>query len=121
MKHMGVFSMPYIKTKTSVPISKEKETVLKAKLGSAITALGKGEAWLMLEFEDNCRLWFRGEQDTPLAMVEVSLFGKASEDQYEKMTKAVCALLSEELGIDPEGIYVKYEEVAHWGYNNFNF
>ena len=33
----------------------------------------------------------------------------------------VCALLSEELGIDPEGIYVKYEEVAHWGYNNFNF
>ena len=87
--------MPYIKTKTSVPISPEKEKNLKAKLGTAITALGKGEAWLMLEFEDNCRLWFRGENNETLAMVEVSLFGKASADQYEKMTKAVCGLLSD--------------------------
>ena len=113
--------MPYIKTKTSIPITPEKENVLKTKLGTAITALGKGEAWLMLEFEDNCRLWFRGDKSTPLAMVEISLFGKASADQYEKMTKTVCGLLSDELGIDPEGIYVKYEEVSHWGYNSFNF
>ncbi len=113
--------MPYIKTKTSVPITPEKEAALKTKLGTAITALGKGEAWLMLEFEDNCRLWFRGDKSASLAMVEISLFGKASDDQYEKMTKAVCTLLSDELGIDPEGIYVKYEEVSHWGYNSFNF
>ncbi|MBR3553371.1 MAG: hypothetical protein IKN72_08285 [Clostridia bacterium] len=113
--------MPYIKTKTSTPITAAQELSLKAKLGQAITALGKGEAWLMLEFEDNCRLWFRGENSEPLAMVEISLFGKASADQYEDMTKAVCDLLHAELGIDPEGIYVKYEEVGHWGYNGFNF
>ena len=113
--------MPYIKTKTSTPISAEQERVLKAKLGQAINALDKGEAWLMLEFEDNCRLWFRGENSEPLAMVEISLFGKASADQYEDMTKAVCDVLHSELGIDPEGIYVKYEEVENWGYNRFNF
>ena len=113
--------MPYIMTKTSVSVSPEQEKNLKTKLGSAITALGKGEAWLMLEFEDNCRLWFRGEQAEPLAMVEVSLFGKASDAQYDKMTRLVCDALQAELGIDPEGIYVKYEEVGHWGYNGFNF
>ena len=37
------------------------------------------------------------------------------------MTKAVCDILEEELGIDPEFIYVKYEEIDHWGYNRFNF
>ena len=96
-----VILMPYIKTKTSTPISAAQEASLKAKLGKAITALGKGEAWLMLEFEDNCRLWFRGDNSEPLAMVEVSLFGKASADQYDDMTKAVCGILQEELGIDP--------------------
>lgn len=113
--------MPYIKTKTSTPITKAQEVSLKEKLGKAITTLGKGEAWLMLEFEDNCRLWFRGENDDAMAMVEISLFGKAGADRYENMTKAVCDILEEELGIDPEFIYVKYEEIDHWGYNRFNF
>ena len=45
--------MPYIKTKTSTPITKAQEVSLKEKLGKAITTLGKGEAWLMLEF--GCR------------------------------------------------------------------
>ena len=113
--------MPYINAKASVPVTPEQELELKTKFGKAITLLGKGEAWLMVEVEDNCRLWFRGENSDPLAMVEISLFGKASADQYEDMTKAVCDVLSEELGIDPEGVYVKYEEVNHWGYNSFNF
>lgn len=113
--------MPFIKTKTSVEISKQKEEAIKTKLGTAIIKLGKGEAWLMLEFEDNCRLWFRGGNAEKLAMVEISLFGKASEDQYDNMTKAVCDILSEELGIPGEDVYVKYEEVEHWGYNGFNF
>ena len=113
--------MPFIKTKASVEISKQKEEAIKSKLGKAITALGKSEAWLMLEFEDNCRLWFRGSNAEPAAMVEISLFGKASEDQYDKMTKEVCNIISDELGISGEEIYVKYEEIDHWGYNSFNF
>ncbi len=113
--------MPLITTKTNVQISKEKEEVLKSKLGSAITALGKTESWLMLEFEDNCRLWFKGDNNEKLAMVEVALFGAASDTQYEKMTANVTEIISNELGISPQNVYVKYEEVSTWGWNGGNF
>ena len=113
--------MPFIKAKTSIEVTPQKEEAIKSKLGKAIKLIGKSEAWLMIEFEDNCRLWFRGSKSEPTAIVEIALFGKASDDQYDDMTKAVCEIISDELGISGEEIYVKYEEVAHWGYNSFNF
>ncbi|MBQ4365878.1 MAG: hypothetical protein IKH12_09930 [Clostridia bacterium] len=113
--------MPYINIKTSKAVTPQQETELKTALGTAITALGKSEAWLMVEIEDNRRLWFRGENTEPMALAEVELFGKASEDQYDRMTKEICGILSGTLGIGGEEIYVKYEEIDHWGYNSFNF
>ena len=113
--------MPFINTKTTVSISDEKELVLKEKLGQAIQLLGKGENWLMLNFEDSKRMWFKGEDKNDLAMVEIALFGKATDSQYDAMTKKVCDIISEELGISPDCIYVKYEEVDHWGFSGFNF
>ena len=113
--------MPYIKAKASIPVTPDQERELKTQFGQAIRLLGKGEAWLMVEIEDNCRLWFHGENSEPIAYVEISLLGKASDDQYDKMTKAVCEIISATLGISGEEIYVKYEECDHWGYNSFNF
>ncbi|MDD6022610.1 MAG: phenylpyruvate tautomerase MIF-related protein [Acutalibacteraceae bacterium] len=113
--------MPFISTKTNTQITKEKEEAVKAKLGKAISALGKSEGWLMLEFRDDCRLWFKGKNDRPLAMVEVSLFGAAGRAAYEKMTAEITDILSSELGIAPGDIYVKYEEVENWGWNGSNF
>ncbi len=112
--------MPYICTKTSTAITDSQERTMKAKLGEAITLLGKGENWLMLEFEDNCRFWFAGEK-VPAAYVEVKLLGKATAAAYEKMTAAVTGIISEETGIEGQHIYVKYEEVEHWGWNSSNF
>jgi len=37
------------------------------------------------------------------------------------MTADVCTLLAKETGISPDRIYVKYEEVFHWGWNGSNF
>ena len=113
--------MPFINTKTTATISKEAETELKTKFGKAITCLGKGEQWLMLNFEDNCRMWFKGKSDEELVFVDIALFGKASDSQYDNMTETVCNIISETLGVRSDCIYVKYEEVSHWGYNGFNF
>ena len=60
--------MPYISTQISTSLSPDKETALKAKFGNAIKLLGKTESWLMLSFEDNCRLWFQGNQEKPCAI-----------------------------------------------------
>lgn len=113
--------MPLITTATNAAITKEKEEVLKTKLGKAISALGKSEGWLMLEFRDNCRLWFKGKNDEKLAMVEISLFGSAGRSAYDKMTAEVTDIISQELGIAPSNVYVKYEEVDNWGWNGSNF
>ncbi len=113
--------MPYIDTKLSVPLTKEKELTLKTALGKLIeTFPGKTERWLMLNFSDNCHLYFDGT-DTPCAYVTVALFGKGNDASYDKMTADVCELLAKETGIAPDRIYVKYEEVLHWGWNGSNF
>ena len=113
--------MPFINTKTSAEISKEQEIQLKEKMGSAIKLIGKSESWLMLNFEDNCRLYFKGDNSKDMAIAEVALFGKASDSQYDALTEALTNDISSVLNIDPANIYVKYEEVDHWGYNGFNF
>jgi hypothetical protein len=62
--------MPFIDTKLNIRLSEEKETALKTKLGEAISTFpGKSEYWLMLNFTDNCRMWFRGYDRFPVAMV----------------------------------------------------
>lgn len=114
--------MPMIETKTNVRISEEKEKILKEKLGKAIeTFPGKNEYWLMLSFTDNCRMYFRGYSNVPLAMVEVKLFGGADGETCNRMTKIICDLYSSELGISPDHVYVKYEFVDQWGWNGENF
>ncbi len=113
--------MPFIQTKTTVAITPEKEKAIKEKLGEAITIIGKSESWLMLGFEDNCRMYFKGDNSKPMAFVEVKLFGKSTPDAYSRMTAAVCDIIGGELGISADCIYVKYEEVSNWGWNGMNF
>lgn len=114
--------MPFINTKTNVTITPEKETALKTELGQAISVIrGKSESWLMLNFEDNCRLYFRGDGDTPCAFIEVKIYGAASPEEYDELTGRITRIVSSELNISPSRIYVKYEEVEYWGYNGHNF
>ena len=113
--------MPYISTKTNVTITKEKEIVIKNKLGKAIELIpGKSESWLMVAFEDEVSLYFQGESEKPIAFVEVKLFGSASQESYSKLTKEITNILTEELGVSPDQTYVKYEEVGCWGWNGDN-
>ena len=114
--------MPYIDTKLNIRLPEEKEAVLKAKLGEAIATFpGKSEYWLMLNFTDNCRMWFRGYDRFPVAMVEVKSFGVADDEACARLTKIICKLFQEELAIAPDHVYVKYEFTDHWGWNGENF
>lgn len=114
--------MPFIDTKLNFRLSEEKETVLKAKLGEAISVFpGKSEYWLMLNFTDNAKLWFRGYRNFPIAMVEVQLFGGAEAAVCEEMTRIICDIFQEVLDISPDHVYVKYEFCNCWGWNRENF
>lgn len=114
--------MPCIQTKVNIKISAEKEKALKQEFGRAAELIpGKSENWLMLTFEDGCRMYFQGGGDEPAAFVEVKIYGKAPAPAYDALTAEITRILGNELGIDAKRIYVKYEETQYWGWNGSNF
>ncbi len=113
--------MPFINAKFSTPVSPDKEYELKAALGEAITLLGKSERYLMVEIEDNRRLYFGGENDRPIAFFDVSLLHSAPRAAYEKLTERLCGIAENVMGIDGDHVYVKFEETENWGYNSYMF
>ena len=108
--------MPLIKAKVSCPISPKQESELKAGMGKAIEFVpGKSEEYLLLEFEDNCRLWLRGKNDEPTAYIEVAIFGNELHYGYDAFNAEVTNLFSKVLNICPNHIYIKYEDIIAWG------
>ncbi len=114
--------MPFINTKVNISVSEKQETEIKTALGKAISLIrGKSENWLMLNFEDNCRLYFRGDKTMPSAFIEVKIYGSASAKEYDDLTTKITEIISSVLNIQSSQIYVKYEEVEYWGYSGHNF
>ncbi len=113
--------MPFINTKYSSAITPDQEEKIKSALGQAVSALGKSESWLMVGFEPECSLYFKGEKSEKIAFVEVSLFGNASRAAYDKMTGEICKILGDVLGVPADKVYVKYSPTDNWGWNGGNF
>lgn len=114
--------MPFINVKTNTAMSLEQELAVKERLGMAITAIeGKTEDWLMVNIEPECHLYFRGDGVVPCAMVEVKIFGTATEDEFDEMTARVTDIVTVELDIPADRLYVKYEECPNWGWSGRNF
>lgn len=113
--------MPFIDSKITVAMTEEKKENIKAKLGQAVSLIGKPESFLMVGFEDNYDLYMGGQKLEKGAYVAVSLFGDASSSAYEKMTGVICEIMLEELGIPSDKVYVTYHGVNDWGWNGRNF
>ena len=113
--------MPFIHTRVNRPISQEAEKAMAKQLGDAVSLLGKSENWLMLQFEDNCRMYFKGDCSKPLAFVGVKLYGKADKAAYQRFTTEATRILGEILSVPADGVYVEYEETEHWGWQGENF
>ena len=113
--------MPFINAKFSGKVSQEKETELKTELGRAITLIGKPESYLMVEIEDERRLYFGGTNAEPSAFFDVSLLHSAPRSSYEKLTKRLCEIAQDVMGVDGSRVYVKFEETENWGYDSFMF
>lgn len=114
--------MPYIELKTTAAVSESKAESLKAAFGKAIECFpGKTESWLMVNVEDSKKMWFKGDNSRDCAMVCVDLLGSVSSTASEKMTAKLCEVLSSELSISPDRVYVKYSGFSDWGWNGGNF
>lgn len=113
--------MPYIRTTTNVPVSDNAAEKIRAELGQAIRLIpGKSEQWLMLAVEGDKKMYFAGS-DKPLAMAEVSLYGAADVECYNRLTGKITEILSKVLSVPADRIYVRYSETEYWGWNGENF
>ena len=111
--------MPFINTKVNFPLSNDEVITLKTKFGEAISLMSKPESYLMLDFEDNRKMFFGGKDGFRMAIVECKVFGKANG--IDRMTAEITDILAETLKIEPMHIYVKYEECSMWGMGGSNF
>ena len=111
--------MPYIKTSTNINIDDIKLSNIKSEMGEAIRLMGKSEDWLMLEFNDNAKMYFKGNKDNPIAFLDVKVLG--SVNNSNEMTRELTNIISSELGIAPNNIYISYQGYSEWGYNGNNF
>ena len=113
--------MPFIRTTTSEEITKEKEQRLKEEFGRAISLVsGKAECYLMLAFHDSVKMAYQGDNETPLAMIEVQLLGESDAGELDRLTAALTKAASEVLMIDPARVYVNHSFYTHWGVGGHN-
>ena len=114
--------MPFINSKISTKLSADDEKKIKEELGEAISIIpGKSESWLMVGFEDEAKLYFRGDNSEPVVFVDVSVFGSENPSAFDKLTAKICDIYKSVLGVSKDHIYVKYSAVSNWGWNGGNF
>ncbi|MFP3155545.1 hypothetical protein LQZ18_14175 [Lachnospiraceae bacterium ZAX-1] len=114
--------MPFINVRVSTELNDSKQEALKAKIGRAISIIpGKSEDWLMVGIEDKYTLYFKGNQDGAVAFVDVKLYGTATANDYAKMTAELCKIISEELSISADRVFISYQSTENWGWNGTNF
>ena len=113
--------MPYIHTQTTVPLSPRVREELTGDLGKAVQVLGKSENWLMLRFEENCAMAFRGKTDVPCCFIGVSMYGCPEKEQLDAMTQRVTDCVAKRTGVPAENIYIRYLPTDAWGWNGGNF
>ena len=112
--------MPSINVKTNAKLSKDKKEIIKRRLFDCISIIpGKSDSSLMVAVEDGVDMAFHRDAASRMAMVEVKLFGESTKDAYQRLTGAICMILSDEAGILSENCFVNFEEVKYWGHNGF--
>lgn len=113
--------MPFINSKVTVPVSADKEEIIKSQLGKACSIIGKPETYVMIGFEDGYSLYFGGEKLEKGAYISVDVFGGGNSSAFNSMTEKICEIFENELGIPGRNIYVEYRTTPDWGWDGRNF
>ena len=113
--------MPFIDCKITKKLTDEQKEKLKSGLGAAISNMHKPESYLMVGICDGYDLFFAGKKMQSGAFVDIRAFGEVNPQDCNKMTAAVCRILSDSAGIESSGVYITYEGYRNWGWDGGNF
>jgi len=108
-------NIPYIAINTSRKLSDAQKEKVKAELGRLITIIPtKTESTLMVDISD-ARTFYKAGQAVEGAFIDLRLFRKAGFEPKKKFTEDTLEMLSTELGIKKENMYLNIAEFDNWG------
>jgi len=112
--------MPYLHLRTNVQLDDAQQVLMRCSAHLA-AALGKPERYVMVSLRDGLAMRFAGS-DAPCAYVELKSLG-LEQAQTAALSKGLCALLKELLGVPEERIYIEFAapERAMFGWNGGTF
>jgi len=114
--------MPFINVKTSAALTDEQVEQVVKEMGQAIALFpGKSEAYLMVNVEPDCKLYFKGNDDKNTAFVDVAIFGTSTKEYCGLVTDRVCDVLENIAGVPADRCYVKFEFNSLWGHDRFMY
>ena len=109
--------MPYIAINTTQELSEGQKVKIKSELGRMMTIIPtKTEAGLLIDFSDG-RTMYKGGEKIDGAFIDLRLFRKSEFEPKKQYTAEVLGLISQELGIKKEHIYLNIGEYENWGSN----
>jgi phenylpyruvate tautomerase PptA (4-oxalocrotonate tautomerase family) len=109
--------MPYIAVKTGEALSEARKDALTRELGRLISIIpGKTEPDLIVDLACGADMYMGGRR-VPCAYIDLRVYSKAEEGAKERFTSEVFTLISRELGIKKENLYMTVSEFDRWGYD----
>ena len=107
--------MPYIALNTTQKLSAVQMEKIKAEFGRLIALIPtKNEAGLLVDFSDSRTIYKAGEK-VDGAFIDLRLFHKSDFEPKKKFTEAAFEMLSRELGLKQDNMYLTILEFDNWG------
>jgi phenylpyruvate tautomerase PptA (4-oxalocrotonate tautomerase family) len=114
--------MPLLKLETTVALTEDKRQALLASLSKILAeTIGKPQQYIMVT-ASQVAIQMSGRPGDA-AFVDVRSIGGMTGEVNRNLSKKVCELLHEALGIPPNCIYLNFTDVqaSHWGWNGNTF
>ncbi len=112
--------MPLIRVQTSISaLDADTTTNLLQSLSASLSQhLSKPETYVMTAMETDRPMTMSGSTG-PTCLVEIKNVGSIDPSKTQAMTQSFCQLLSDQLGIPQNRIYVLFDELKPtlWGWN----
>ena len=115
--------MPLIKLQIATEVPEDKKTeIMTAASRIVADATGKPETYVMAMVEDDA-IASLGGNVCPAAFADVRGIGGLDGGTNAAISKGICGLLQEKLGIEPDKVYLVFTDVAasNWGCNGSTF
>jgi phenylpyruvate tautomerase PptA (4-oxalocrotonate tautomerase family) len=114
--------MPFLKIQLNSELEPGRAEALAGQASRLVAGqLGKPERYVMVSVEHNPAMRFAGTAE-PLAYLELKSIG-LPESATADASRALCTLVSEATGTDPERIYIEFSDAPRkmWGWNSGTF